>query len=485
MRRAIPLVLLLLSIFTTPINAQNRRYDDSTEALIKAVENSLVSWVRVKSQPEGNLEDRMKTLKVHGLTIAVIKNYQLHWTRGYGFADTADKRPVIPQTLFQAASISKSLNAMGVLRLVQNKQIDLTADINNYLKSWKFPYDTVSHNKKISTANLLSHTAGLTVHGFAGYEWKDSLPSDNQILEGKRPSNSPAVKSAFEPGLRYQYSGGGTTISKKIIMDISNEPYDKYMEQKILKPIGMNQSFYTQPPPPTTFRNLATAYHADGKPVNSKFHIYPEQAADGLWTNPTDLSKFIIEMQLSLQGKSNKILSKETTTTMLTPFIDKSAALGVFIEERGGQKYFQHSGGNEGFRCQYYGSLENGNGLVIMVNSDNGQIIGEIMGSIAKNYGWKDFYKIEERTTVKMNIDTLKSYVGTYVLAKDSIEIKFIKDHLEIVETGGSLKLYFTSPTEFFITEVRAEATFVRKEDKIHSFILKQGGRTATFIKAN
>ncbi|MEO6229569.1 MAG: hypothetical protein ABIP10_05540, partial [Ferruginibacter sp.] len=106
----------------------------------------------------------------------------------------------------------------------------------------------------------------------------------------------------------------------------------------------MSNSFYTQPPPADKENLLATGYYNDGKEVKGKYHIYPEEAAAGLWTNPTDLAKYIIETQLSLQGKSNKVLSPETTRLRLTPYIDSSASLGVFIIKKGNEKYFNHDG---------------------------------------------------------------------------------------------------------------------------------------------
>jgi CubicO group peptidase (beta-lactamase class C family) len=296
---------------------------------------------------------------IRGLSIAVIRNYKIEWARGYGLMDTATKAPVNIQTLFQAGSISKSLNGVGLMKLVQDKKIDLYTDINEYLKSWMFPYDISSEGKKITMANLLSHTAGLTIHGFPGYEKNKKIPSLTQILDGKQPANTKAVRSQFAPGLRYQYSGGGTTISQLIAMDITGKPYDEYMWNQVLKPLGMNMSSYTQPPGKDKEKFLATGYHEDGIEVKGKYHVYPEQGAAGLWTNPTDIAKYIIETQLSLKGKSNKVLSQEMTKLRLTPYIDSNAALGVFIETRGGEKYFGHNGADEGFLSNYKGSLEN------------------------------------------------------------------------------------------------------------------------------
>jgi CubicO group peptidase (beta-lactamase class C family) len=229
------IIALMLLAFAGSVKAQNKKYNDETEAQIKKVENNLAALIQLKdSNNTMNLQERMAFYKVKGLSIAVVKDYKIIWARGYGWADEAEGKRVTPQTLFQAASISKSLNGIGVLKLVQDKKLDLYRDINDYLVTWKFPYDSVSKGKKITTANLLSHTAGLSVHGFPGYANDDTIPSLPQILDGKAPANTQAVRSLWEPGLRYKYSGGGTTISQQLLMDITKQPYHEYMSQQVL-----------------------------------------------------------------------------------------------------------------------------------------------------------------------------------------------------------------------------------------------------------
>jgi len=176
----------------------------------------------------------------------------------------------------------------------------------------------------------------------------------------------------------------------------------------------MRESFYTQPAPAAKTFMLATAYYIDGKEAKGKYHIYPEEAPAGLWTNPSDLARYIIETQLSYEGKSAKALNQQYTKLRLTPYIDQSAALGVFINKFGDQSYFQHGGANEGFRCQYYGSLEGGNGVVVMVNSDNGAILPEVVNSVATVYGWKDFYKPEYKTFLNRTPVQLQAFEGKY-----------------------------------------------------------------------
>jgi CubicO group peptidase (beta-lactamase class C family) len=471
------------------IQAQSNQpqYSKEVENKIKQVENNLGGWVQLTdSDVLYSLPERMDFYKVNGLSIAVVHNYKLEWARGYGLADVSEHRLVNPQTLFQAASISKSLNAVGILELVQAGRVSLTNDINNYFKTFKFTSDSLTHYKKITIANLLSHTAGLTVHGFAGYEVGDSIPTILQVLHGQRPANSEPVKSQFPPGFKVEYSGGGIAISQLIVTDVTQEAYDKYQWNNVLEPLGMVRSFYTQPPPVSKMPFLATGYQVDGSEIKGKFHIYPEMAAAGLWTNPSDLSSFIIEMQLAYEGKSHKVLSKGMAQLMLTPYLDSSTAgLGVFIEKKGDRKYFGHGGANEGFRSQYFGSLEGGDGVVIMVNSDNGQIIDEIINSVAKIYGWKNFYQPAFKKIVQVPNQILGNYTGNYVMKDITLSIKINGNHLYITQNGNrALQMFFTSNTEFFLFELAAEASFVMNgSGNPISIKIHQNGSDYIFLK--
>lgn len=444
-------------------------YSPEIEARIKQVEEGTgIVRYTVDGVKNLNLEQRMQKYHINGITVAVINNYQVEWVKGYGWADTKERRPVTTETLFQPGSISKSLNAVGVMKLVQDKKLDLQTDINDYLRSWKFPYDSVSKGKKITIANLLSHTAGLSVHGFPGYFYHENKPTLHQILDGEKPAKTRAVRSMFEPGLRFQYSGGGTMISEQILLDFTGKPYDEFIAETVFKPMGMTRSFFTQPPPVKIRSQLATGYQENGtKTVSGNYPLLLEQAAGGLWTTPSDLAKYIIDIQLSYQGKSNKVLNKETTQLMLTPYIDKSAALGVFIDKPNGGTYFQHSAGNLGFSGRFFGSLDEGKGVVIFMNADYGyQLIDEFINSVAFVYKWKGMYDEKAPVVVKERVFTPRQ--------QDNIAGVYVEDNGMFVEVerkdgsfdysagwSGPWTMYFTSPDKFINIESKSEKEFI------------------------
>ncbi len=462
MKKLLFIASAALVILSCVNSQQDKKYPADTEQKIKQVENNLAGWVQTGKDDRWNLADRMKKYGINGVSIAVIHDYKIEWARGYGFADVSEKRPVTAATLFQAASISKSLNSLGVLKLVEEKKLTLDSDINTYLTSWKFPYDEKSNNKKITFVHLLSHTAGLTVHGFPGYARGDSLPTLVQILDGKKPANTEAIRSFEEPGKNFVYSGGGTTITQLIVIDVTHQPYDEYMKKNVLDPLGMSASSYAQPPAKGKEKLLSTGYKADGKEVPGKYHIYPEQAAAGLWTNPTDLCKYIIETQLAYKGESSKVISPEMTRLRLTT-VAEDAALGTFVNSRvtGSYKYFNHNGGNEGFSCTAIGCRDSGEGVVIMTNSDNGAIIEEIANSVATVYNWKDYYLPEIKKTVNFDRTQLEKYAGTYDFPNHKVSIS-LGDSALVINPFTSVKwqVYFTSDSDFFVREERGMARF-------------------------
>jgi hypothetical protein len=233
----------------------------------------------------------------------------------------------------------------------------------------------------------MSHTAGLTIHGFPGYDVDAPLPTLVQIFNGEKPANTSAMRVDTIPGTLERYSGGGVTVEQQLMIDVTAKPFPEFMRDALLDKIGMTDSSYSQPLPADWATRTAAGTYADGKAVHGRWHIYPEMAAAGLWTTPTDLAKFAIEIALSKQGKANHVLSEKMTNEMLTP-VKEEAGLGFFLDKRNAGQ-FGHGGADEGFQAMLTMNASTGTGVAVMANSDNGIAAAQfLIQGIAKEYGW-------------------------------------------------------------------------------------------------
>jgi CubicO group peptidase (beta-lactamase class C family) len=388
---------------------------------IAQVENGLRPPVLIEGDKTWTLADRMRFYHVEGVSIAVIRDSKIEWAKGYGLADVEAKQSVTASTLFQAGSISKPVAAMGALALVEDGKLALDGDINRFLKGWKVPGNAHTAKAPVTLEGLLSHTAGLTVHGFPGYAAGEPVPTVPQVLDGAPPANTGPVRVDLDPGTQYRYSGGGYTIAQLAMTDVTGQPFPALMQKLVLGPLGMKESTYDQPLPAARVPEAAAGYFADGKPVPGKRHVYPEMAAAGLWTTASDLARFAIGLQKMLAGGKGP-LDKAMAQNMITPR-KEGYALGLGVEDKGRTQYFMHGGADEGFQAQLVASANRGYGAVVMTNSDAGsRLMPEILRAIAAVYFW-DGYQIEPLAAAKLSPEDLALYAGRYRLDADTIFI--------------------------------------------------------------
>lgn len=337
--------------------------------------------------PAAMLAEQMEQYKVPGVSIAVISNGDIEWAQGYGMADAEEQRPVTTETLFQAASISKPVAATAALKLVEQGWLDLDADVNGKLIHWQVPENEFTTQNKVTLRRLLNHSAGTTVWGFPGYASGETVPGTVAVLNGE--GNTDPIVVYKEPGESWQYSGGGYTIVQLLLSDIMGKSFPEIMSEMVLQPVGMTNSTYEQPLPARWHIRAASGYRGDGTKVVGNWHTYPEMAAAGLWTTPTDLGRFALAIQRAYAGEAATILTQAMVQQMLTAGMNNHG-LGPGISEDG--LYFGHGGANEGFRCKFMAFTEGGKGIVVMTNSDNGgELAQEIIVSIAEGYGWPGF----------------------------------------------------------------------------------------------
>jgi len=438
----------------------------------------------------------MARFNVPGVSIAVIRDQQIHWAKGYGIADVATGAAVNTETMFQAASMSKPVAAMATLRAVQDGLFTLDDDINRILTSWKLDGGEFTRQRPVTPRMLTSHTSGLgDGFGFPGYDPSDSVPTVLQILNGDKRSNVGVLFMERPPMTLMEYSGGGVMLMQQALSDARKRPFADIMRDDVLRPIGMTRSTYEQPLPPALDRNAARAHSRDGKAMGPKWHVYPEQAAAGLWTTPSDLARFLIEVQRSAVGQSNRVLSRTLVQEMLSPVGVGEYAVGFSIAKIGQGWYFSHGGSNWGFRATMMAHKVKGYGLVIMTNADQGgAVANELSRRIQLAYEWDSFAQPAprgyrppvERVEITVAEPILRVYVGEYQLTPQlSLTITLENGRLEVQPTGQSKATLFAEAQDlFFLRVVEAQVRFTRAPSgEVTGLILDQGGRQQTARK--
>ena len=419
-----------------------------------------------------SLAERMAALHVPGVGIAVIHKGQIEWARSYGTAGPG-AGPVTADTLFQAASISKPVTATVAMKLAQQKTIDLDIDVGAYLGGWTLPRDADGVGRLVTLRELLHHTAGVNVHGFAGYAPGAPIPTLDQILNGAPPANSEAFRIDTTPGTLWRYSGGGYVIIRKALEDATGTPFAELARRTVLAPAGMIHSTFAQPLPADLQKNAAWPYGADGQPLKEGAHVYPEMTPDGLWTTPTDLARFVVQVQQSLAGHG--LLDPAIAREMLAPGGLADWGLGWGLGGAPDHLYFWHSGSNAGFKSMLF-AYGDGDGVVIMTNSDAGEgLAADLARTVAYEYGWPDFRPLEIAPAA-VSSRQLDGLVGRYRIGRYTM--------LTVSRRGE--QLFAETPTTFFVKGFDAELTFVGAEvGPARSLSLRLNGALAGATRVN
>ncbi|MEO8970733.1 MAG: serine hydrolase domain-containing protein [Ktedonobacteraceae bacterium] len=379
--------------------------------------------VETMSKPGDNgrnaLLDYLAKRLIPAVSIAVINDYRIEWAAGYGVCESGQSDSITTETLFQACSMSKTVTAVAALRLVEQGKLDLDANVNAFLTSWQLPSQG-SWQPHVTLRQLLSHTAGTSPAWYPGYHRDQDIPTLLEILESDQPSNTPGVRVTGIPGLRFCYSGGGYCVVQQILMDVMQKSFPELMRELIFEPLEMHHSTYEQPLPAEKWGSAATGHRAGGKPVPGKWHIHPEMAAAGLWTTPSDVARFALDLQFTKAGMPGQLLSPQMVNKLLTPQCNAGnrgdIGLGVFMHGTANQARFGHAGDNTGFNCQWVSLVNQGQGYVIMTNSDEGwRIVEKLEHVIARVYELPDIPSPDNHHNGQDSA-IYDEYVGAYEL---------------------------------------------------------------------
>jgi CubicO group peptidase (beta-lactamase class C family) len=408
-----------------------------------------------------NIEDRMKHWNVPAVSFVVINNMKIAYSGAFGVIKKGDSSFINSNTLFQAASVSKPVAAVGVMTLAYKNELNIDVDINQLSVGWKLPYE--NYEEHVTIRQILSHSAGLSVGGFSGYYSEDNLPSLHQIIEGKFPANSPAVRIVHPPATKFMYSGGGYQVMQKIIEDATGKDFSKIMYENVFKPLNMKNSYYA---PLDSIHKTNAAYgHTDIAYIPNHAPIHVESAAGGLWTTPNDLGLLLIELMKAYNNQDSKILDSLTLSSMMQPNF-WNFGLGFKVLGEGKNFRFSHGGATNGWHSHFMAFPARGQAVVIMTNGTNGWILwSEIVRSVADVLNWPN-----ERSRIIKPIvlkkDQITDYTGSYNMS--GLEVK-LKSESELLSfEGGGLKwdLIPSKIDTFEIVDMVGQVIFKRDKNK-------------------
>jgi CubicO group peptidase (beta-lactamase class C family) len=409
--------------------------------------------------------EAMERHAVPGVSAAAAVDGRIDWAQGWGVRTSGRPDPVTPDTMFQAGSISKPVAALGALRLVAAGRLELDADVNDVLVGWRVP-PTEGWQPRVTLRQLLSHTGGLTVHGFPGYARDAAAPTLVQVLDGAPPANTPAVRAATMPGLQFSYSGGGYCVLQQLLVDVTGREFPELLRELVLEPLGMLHSGYEQPLPSERRGQAASGHRIGGGPVHGNWHVYPEMAAAGLWTTPSDLLRFAAGVRQAALGATGAIIPRALAEELLTPHATNMAiGLGLFLRGEGSSRRFEHSGDDQGFVAVLTAYVEHGLAAAVMSSSDSGwRVIEPLLDAIARAHEWPDFLA-PPREPVAVSAGELDRLVGTYE-TEDGVRLRVDRagDWLQLAcEPQPPLDLYPGARGEWFARALQLEVRFVEE----------------------
>ncbi|KAH6649035.1 beta-lactamase [Truncatella angustata] len=335
--------------------------------------NELDKLISSQKNPQVDPNEFFTSLGAPSVSIAVLDHGEISARCYSTIGDGTNTR-------FQACSISKPVTALAVMRLVDQGRLKLEDKIARFLP--QIIVDNLGPAalvQEITIEHILSHTAGLTTSGFIGYSDADH-PSPTEVVLGRHPVNSMPVQAVGVPGRQWSYSGGGYSLLQIALENLTSQPFTELMDELVLRPLEMNDSNYGTPGDGV---KLAPSYWTGVTP-SPHWHYFPELAAAGLWTTPSDLCKVLHAVQRSLRGSDSSFLKTGTTKRMLTEVESNLMGLG-WVAPKDPGTFFGHTGSNDpGYRCIAMGIADlvgqkkdflNGEcGIVVMTNSSYGTL---------------------------------------------------------------------------------------------------------------
>ncbi|MEM5516032.1 serine hydrolase domain-containing protein [Henriciella sp. AS95] len=385
---------------------------DTNSDIRASIEAEIVPAITIVGETRPTLVERMAHFRAPQVSVAVWRDGTLDWAQGYGEGADAD-------TLFQAASLSKAVSATGIVTLAMKRGVSLDDDISDQLDG----LDLAALNPDgvpITLRGLLSHTNGATVGGFPGYAAGEPLPTNLEVITGTGTANTEAVRIEANPDGNFSYAGGGFQLAQYWAESVSGEDFAVLMDRLVLEPVGMTQSTFEMPPPETWTKdgNVAPAYDFGGEPIEGGWHTYPELAAAGLWTTPTDYGRFAVALSKAMTGETGTGIDVEVAREVTTP-VSEGYGLGIGTREKDGEIILSHSGSNMGYKTYFEAWPGRGDAIVVMTGAQGGfPLVTDIVRTAKLAYG-HSIKDPRQEARFDMADETLAALAGDYWEAGD------------------------------------------------------------------
>ncbi len=451
---------------------------DLTRKAIKSVEHGLMRAAYLKGlRPEKlSLRERMPFYRVPGVSLAVIDRNRVEWARAYGEKDIQTHQRLTTDTVFQSGAFSQLVASAAALRLVEQGRLDITREVNRQLVSWRIPND--ARRDKIIPRDLMAHAAGLSDQVFSGYMQDEPLPSLIQILDGEKPANSLPVwlPPARPLPTQVQYSESGYVVLQQLLEDAAGMRFSGFVLNTVLRPLKLTGSTFDVPLPEDFRSRTASGHLREGQVVTGLWRNYPESAAKGLWTTPSDFATFLSDLLQSATGGAGKLLAPETARYLLGPRVE-NAGFGFFVEGDGDDINFNLRARTRGYTCVMTIYPAKGQGAVIMTDSENGFVlIQEILCALSEAYHWPH-YKPEEKTVLRLEPETYAQFVGRYEVRPDYVLDVTQEDYYLVIRPTGqtATRFYAEGRTLFYSVDPYVRIQFLSdKTGRVDSLVLWQ-----------
>ena len=439
---------------------------NNSMADIKAqFEKSIVSKTLFTNEEDTlvSIQERLEAVNIPSLSLAVMNDGVIEWSTTYNAL--SNKSSIDCNTRYQVASLSKPVTVMAAIRLQSNGYIDFNENIENYLKSYYLPKGKQTNSAPITFQNILDHSSGINAGGFVGYEQGALIPTDIEILQGSKHSNSAPLTVVNKPGAQLAYSGTAYTLAQVALKDTLNTDFASIMDKWILTPLGMENSSYLSPnlssinqsDSRAQANSIAKGHDYKGEQIKGGWKVHPELAAAGMWSNANDMATFMLEIYKGYQGKST-LFSQSEIKQMLENEKD-GHVYGFILNHEGDDITLTHFGGNVGYRTGMSISLTTGDGLVYLLNSDNGAALGnQLMLTASKLYDWSSFKQII-KTKREAKIEILKSLAGNYLWNEQlELSISYDDEHQQI-------SLHFPNGDQYKLTPIEGHGkSFIHQD---------------------